>query len=176
MNVRKVKTPATTREEIIPAEYATVKKQVIKTPATAREEEIPAEYASLTKQVVTSPATTREEEIPAVTQTVTNRILKTPATTRTEDIPAETATVTKRKLVKSGGFTEWREVLCGEKVTGYTVRQIQQALISAGYEPGPTDNIMGVRTKAALTKFQKDKGLPVGNLDLETLKALGVNY
>ena len=28
----------------------------------------------------------------------------------------------------------------------------------------------------ALTKFQKDKGLPVGNLDFETLKALGVNY
>jgi peptidoglycan hydrolase-like protein with peptidoglycan-binding domain len=79
-------------------------------------------------------------------------------------------------LVKPGGFTEWREVLCGEKVTGYTVRQIQAALTKAGYEPGPSDNIMGARTKAALTKFQKDKGLPVGNLDFETLKALGVNY
>jgi peptidoglycan hydrolase-like protein with peptidoglycan-binding domain len=56
------------------------------------------------------------------------------------------------------------------------VRQIQAALVKAGYEPGPTDNIMGARTKAALTKFQKDKGLPVGNLDFETLKALGVNY
>jgi len=49
-------------------------------------------------------------------------------------------------------------------------------LTKAGYEPGPSDNIMGARTKAALTKFQKDKNLPVGNLDLETLKALGVNY
>jgi hypothetical protein len=176
MTVRKVKTPATTREEIIPAEYATVKKQVIKTPASSREEEIPAEYTALTKQMVKSPATTREEDVPPVTQTVTNRVVKTPATTRTEDIPAETATVTKRKLVKPGGFTEWREVLCGEKVTGYTIRQIQAALIKAGYEPGPTDNIMGSRTKAALVKFQKDKNLPAGNLDLETLKALGVNY
>jgi hypothetical protein len=33
---------------------------------------------------------------------------------------------------------------------------------------------MGSKTKAALTKFQQDKGLPVGNLNIETLKALGV--
>jgi hypothetical protein len=103
-------------------------------------------------------------------------VVKTAATTRSEPIPAEYATITKRKLVKPGGFTEWREVLCGEKVTGYTVRQIQTALTKAGYDPGPSDNIMGVRTKAALSKYQKDKGLPVGNLDFETLKALGVNY
>jgi peptidoglycan hydrolase-like protein with peptidoglycan-binding domain len=44
-----------------------------------------------------------------------------------------------------------------------------------GYDPGPEDNIMGSLTKAALTKFQKDKGLPVGNLNVETMKALGVS-
>jgi hypothetical protein len=33
---------------------------------------------------------------------------------------------------------------------------------------------MGVDSKAALAKFQKDNGLPVGQLDYETLKALGV--
>jgi peptidoglycan hydrolase-like protein with peptidoglycan-binding domain len=79
-------------------------------------------------------------------------------------------------LVKPGGFTAWREVLCGDKVDGYTVRQIQAALLKAGYDPGPTDNIMGSRTKAALTKYQKDKGLPVGSLDFETLKSLGIKY
>jgi peptidoglycan hydrolase-like protein with peptidoglycan-binding domain len=66
--------------------------------------------------------------------------------------------------------------LCGDKVTGYTIRQIQQALKDKGYDPGPVDNILGSRTKAALTKFQKEKNLPVGNLDLDTLKALGVKY
>ncbi|MEL6865256.1 MAG: peptidoglycan-binding domain-containing protein, partial [Bacteroidota bacterium] len=45
-----------------------------------------------------------------------------------------------------------------------------------GYDPGPTDNILGSRTKAALTKFQKDNSLPVGQLDMETLKALGIRY
>jgi hypothetical protein len=176
MTVRKVKTPATSREEIIPAEYATVKKQVLKTPATVREEEIPAEYATVTKQVLKAPATFREEVIPAEYKAVTTKGVKAAASTRTEQIPAEYATVTKRRLVKPGGFTEWREVLCGEKVTGYTIRQIQDALVKAGYDPGPIDNVMGTRTKAALTQFQKDKGLPVGNLDFETLKALGINY
>jgi hypothetical protein len=34
---------------------------------------------------------------------------------------------------------------------------------------------MGGKTKQALIKFQQDKGLPVGNLNIETLKALGVS-
>ena len=77
-------------------------------------------------------------------------------------------------MVKKGGFSEWREVLCGDKVTGATVRSIQRALKDRGYEPGPEDDIMGARTKAALTKYQADKGLPVGNLNCETLKSLGL--
>lgn len=176
LTVHKVKTPATTREEIVPAEYKNVTVHKLKTPATTGGVEIPAEYITLTKQVVKVPATTREEEIPAETRTITTRVVKTPSTTLTEDIPAETVTVTKRRLLKPGEFSEWREILCGEKVTGYTIHQIQAALLSAGYDPGPIDNTMGARTKAALIKFQKDKNLPVGNLDLETLKALGVDF
>ena len=36
------------------------------------------------------------------------------------------------------------------------------------------DNVLGINTKAALVKFQKDNGLPIGSLDFQTLKALGV--
>ena len=48
--------------------------------------------------------------------------------------------------------------------------------MTRGYEVGPAgaDNILGSDTKSALVKFQKDNGLPVGALDFETLKALGV--
>jgi peptidoglycan hydrolase-like protein with peptidoglycan-binding domain len=73
-------------------------------------------------------------------------------------------------------MTEWREVLCGNKVDGYTIRQIQSALRNAGYDPGPIDNVLGARTRAALTKYQKDNSLPIGSLDLKTLQALGVQY
>ena len=50
-------------------------------------------------------------------------------------------------------------------------------LKAAGYNnPGPIDNILGSQTKSALLQYQKDKNLPQGNLNLETLKSLGVTY
>jgi hypothetical protein len=174
-SVREVKKPAGTREEIIPAENKPSKKQVLKTAAIIREEDIPGEYVIVSKEIVKVPASTREELIPAETQAVTIRVVKTPASIASEEIVAETTGITKRKLIKPGGFSDWREVLCGEKVTGYTIRQIQIALNKAGYNVGTPDNEMGNKTKAALTKFQKDHNLPVGNLDMETLKALGIN-
>jgi hypothetical protein len=33
------------------------------------------------------------------------------------------------------------------------VRELQQALVKSGYDPGPVDGIMGPRTKAALRKY-----------------------
>jgi len=33
------------------------------------------------------------------------------------------------------------------------VREVQQALVAAGYDPGPIDGIMGPRTKSALRKY-----------------------
>lgn len=173
---RVVKTPATTRVEEIPAEYTTITKRVIKTPATTREEVIPAEFKTVTRRVLKTPATTRTETIPAEYTSMTRRVVKTPATTRTYDVPAEFTTVTKRQLVSKGGFTEWREIVCGKDVTSQMVRNVQNALRARGYDPGPIDNVMGSRTKAALVKFQKENNLPVGQLDLETLKALEVNY
>ena len=148
-----MKTPATTREEVIPAEFSTVTKRVLKNAASQEVQAIPAEYTTQTKQVV-----------------------KTAASTKTVEIPAEYQTVTKSRLVKPGGMTEWREVICNNQVTDYTYRQIQDALRSRGYNPGPSDNVFGSQTKSALTKFQKENGLPVGQLDIETLKALGIRY
>ena len=95
---------------------------------------------------------------------------------RTITVPAEYATVTKQAISRKGGFTEWREVLCANEVTTAVISQVQAALAARGYNPGPADNVMGTRTKAALVKFQKDNGLPVGQLDFQTLKALGINY
>jgi len=94
---------------------------------------------------------------------------------RSVNIPAEYATVTKRSVSRKGGFSEWREVVCANKITVNLVQQVQRRLKGKGYNPGPIDNVIGTRTKAALVQFQKDNGLPIGNLDMETLKALGIN-
>jgi len=158
----------------VPAQYQTITKTVLKTAATTQEVPIPAEYGTVSETVETQPATTREIEIPAEYRTVTKTVVKVPAQTRTIDIPAEYRDFTTRKLVRQGGMSEWREVLCGDKVDGYTIRQIQDALKARGYDPGPVDNVFGAQTKAALIQFQKDKGLPVGQLDYQTLKSLGI--
>jgi hypothetical protein len=43
-------------------------------------------------------------------------------------------------------------VTWGEAKHGH-VREVQQALLSAGFDPGPVDGIMGPRTKSALRKY-----------------------
>jgi hypothetical protein len=173
----------TERKEVAPATTKWVKRRADKNCLSANPDdclvwclvEVPAKYETITKTVLKTPATTKTVEIPAEYQTVTKQVVKTPAQTRTIEIPAEFKTVSIRKLTKKGGFSEWREVICPKDVTTARITQIQRALRDKGYNPGPIDNIFGAQTKAALIKFQKANGLPVGQLDTETLKALGVN-
>lgn len=93
---------------------------------------------------------------------------------QTVEVPAVTQTITKQRITKKGGFSEWTEVLCPNKVTNYTIRQVQRALAEKGYNPGPVDNVMGAQTKSALTKFQRENNLPVGGLNIATVRALGL--
>jgi len=103
-------------------------------------------------------------------------VMTKPAETRVIEVPAEFRTMTNRKLTKPGGYSEWKEVLCQNKINEVKIKEIQQALKNRGYDPGPVDDIMGSKTKAALIQFQKDNSLPIGQLDFDTLKALGVSY
>lgn len=164
------------REEMLPPEYMTTTKKVLKTPASVREVQIPAKMGTLTRKVIKQPGSIREIEVPAEYGTRTRKVMKNSGASRQVEIPAEYKTITKKVLVREGGFTEWREVICESKITTATIRSVQDALRSRGYDPGQTDNVMGKKTKAALSKFQKDNGLPIGNLDFETLRALGLNY
>ena len=196
---RKLVSPATTRSETVPARYEsrTYRKlasaaatQVVDVPAryesrtyqklassaTTTQSDVAAQYKTRNYQKLVSPATTRVEEVPAQYQTRTYQKLVSAASTRTEAIPAQYKTVTKRQLVSKGGMSEWKEVVCNSNVTPQLTRAVQDALRARGYNPGPSDNIMGESTKAALIKFQREQGLPIGQLDFETLKALGVNY
>ncbi len=137
----------------------------------------PARYETYKRRVVKTPATTREVEIPAEYKTITKKLVDKPAGSEVVDIPAEYKTVTNRVLVKKGGYTEWREVVCGGGTDRGLMTRVQKALRDKGYDIGPSgiDGIMGSDTRAALLKFQSDNSLPQGQLDLKTLEALGVN-
>ena len=162
--------------EEIAAVYRTEKFQVLDTPATTVEDVKPAKYKTVTRKVIDTPA--RVEEIPVEAQykTVTKKVLVSPETTREEVIPAVYTDVSEKRLVSEGGFTVWTEILCANRTTSTKVRSVQSALKAAGYNPGPIDGVMGIMTQAALKQYQTDKGLPVGNMNLETLTSLGVSH
>ncbi len=55
------------------------------------------------------------------------------------------------------------------------VKHVQNALVKAGYEPGPVDGIMGQKTRTAILRFQKDKGVEgSGYINQATMVALGL--
>jgi hypothetical protein len=164
--------------EEVPERYTTYTSSVLKTPATVKEVEVPAEYKTITKRVLKTPATYKEVAVPAEYATVTKRKLVKPAGVEEVSIDAQYKNISKRRLVKAGEYSDWREILCDSKVTNYTISQIQQALINEGYDVGPSgaDNVLGGDTRAALMQYQRDNNLPVGNLNIETLNKLGIQY
>lgn len=62
------------------------------------------------------------------------------------------------------------------KTTPAIMRKVQQALVDAGFNPGPVDGVSGAKTTAAIESFQKRNGIPSGKLTKKTLRALGVDY
>jgi len=90
----------------------------------------------------------------------------------------EMRTYRKMSLVKEGGFSEKREILCPEEITPAILNQIQKELIKkdflpVGYEPFEEYKL---ELKNALNAYQLANGLPIGYLDFETLDFLEVEY
>lgn len=159
----------------VPATYRTITKRVLKTPASTQNREIPAVYKTVKKRVVATPATTKTVEIPAKYGTVTVTEEVTPASTRRIPIPAKYANVTHTEVASEGQMA-WREILCETNTTRARVRDIQSALMKAGYNPGPIDGSIGSGTIRAMNAFQRAKGLPVEKyLTVDTVRALGVS-
>jgi hypothetical protein len=106
------------------------------------------------------------EVIPPVTMNLYT--LPDPSKTDQYDVREESTTV----MVKQGGQIE-ENVVCPKLRTKRMVSAIQKALISKGYpltENGDYDQA----TSLAVIDFQKNVGLPYGDLTLATVAALGV--
>ena len=74
----------------------------------------------------------------------------------------------------SGGYTEWKEIICHNKVNKKLIKKIALSLNERGYSHPMPNRRMSSEMKEALIRFQKDNELPVGQLDLETLSFLEV--
>jgi hypothetical protein len=129
----------------------------------------------LSRQVVDQPAGTRDELVPAVYMTVRRQVVEQPASTREIGVPAQHQTLTHTVKVAEAK-TEWRSILCETNATPEKLREIQCALLTAGYNPGPIDGVIRAQTMHAVNEFQVAKGLPVDAcLNPETMKGLGVS-
>ena len=59
------------------------------------------------------------------------------------------------------------------KVPGVSVKDVQQALVRAGFDPGPVDGRPGKKTKAAVKEFQRKNHLnPDGTVGEKTWSVL----
>lgn len=190
--------PEKNRIEVVAAIYETVYEDIMVAPATTRWErgtgdanclsndpkdcqviclkEVPAQFNKVERKIVKTPSFTRNIITPAEVKIVPRQVMVKPAETIQIEIPATYKKIMEKRVSKTGGYTDWREVLCGAKLSSDKIRQIQNALISKGYTVGTAgaDNVFGEDTKVALRKFQADNNLPQGNLNIETLNALGV--
>lgn len=165
----------TTREILVPGVRSAVSRRVVDAPASMRKIPVPAVYATVMRRMVDRPASLREEMTPAVYKTVTRQVIDQPATTREIEVPAQYETLSNRVQVAQGS-TERRAVLCETNATPAKIREIQQALKTAGYNPGPVNGVLRAATMSAVNRYQQAKSLPVdGFLNLETVKALGVS-
>jgi hypothetical protein len=156
----------------VPAEYRTVTRTVVSQPERTDTRIIPAVTREVSRQVVAQPPRVVERVIPAETRTVEVRRLVSEAREEVIEIPATFKTIEK-SVVTGGGGLEWREVLCDTNTTTAKIAEVQRALTAAGYA-NPSDGAFGPQTLRAMEAFQRDRGLPIGYLTVDTVRALGV--
>ncbi len=191
--VRKLVSPAQEKRIAIPEKKSTVSKTVLVSEETFSWASIgdktasgsrtgnqicltatPAKYKSVSRKVVKTAATTKVIQIPAEYKTIKVRKLVSPAQEQRIAIPAKSQTI--QKSVKlSDERMEWRQVLCETNMSANVVNDIQRALQTAGFNPGPIDGVIGSATLQAIDSYQQKNSLNRGGVTFEVIKALGVN-
>jgi len=72
-------------------------------------------------------------------------------------------------------FTEWREIVCGGEISSRLVQQVADQLSNNGFQVNGVHEVMSSDVKAAMIEYQRVKGLPIGQLDFQTLESLGID-
>ena len=157
----------------VPARYEMVDRQRLVKAEETKVIDEPAITKEVTTQVIDTPARVEEHKIPAEVQHVHVRTEVSPEHTEVITVPATYKTVTKFKQI-GGGDVEWVRILCDTNTTREAIIKVQVALAKEGYYKGRRNGVFGPDCWDALRRFQRDKGLPVGQLDVETAGRLGV--
>jgi len=82
--------------------------------------------------------------------------------------------IEKKTRLNDGGHIDWVQVLCNADIR--LLEEIQTVLQKENIYQGFITGRFDSETKQALTTYQKQNDLPVGNLDFATLDAMHINY
>lgn len=82
----------------------------------------------------------------------------------------------RQVMVKKGGYTENCEVICKEDLTPSLMYNVSMRLTDLGYYSGLIYSVFNSKIKAALEKYQRHNGLPVGHLNRPTMDALDLGW
>jgi hypothetical protein len=136
--------------------------------------EVPAEYITIKRQVMVEPPKCVKKLVPAEYITVKVKKLVKDASCTPPQVKQEIQTATKKILIK-GPEIVFDAILCNVNFRPEDVKKVQEKLKELGYYNGPINGKLDEATMAALVKFQVDHNLPAGNLSIETLEALGLH-
>lgn len=156
----------------VPAEMASITKQVVQEEARINPTQVEAKFKTIKKQKLVSEETTREVEVPAEYETVKVKKLVKEAQQIEKEIPAEYAEVTKYEKI-SDAQVRWESVLCNDTVNSKTIEAVQTALKKEGYRVS-VDGALGPGTMKALEAYQRKHNLGVGGVTRETLQSMGI--
>ncbi len=157
----------------VPEQKEAIKKQVVQEQARVDNKEVEGKIERVEVQVVDEPARVEKVPVEAEYKTVRVKKLVKDAQEVEKEIPAEYAEVKTFKKVADAQM-RWEEVLCESEVNADTIKSVQSALNSKGYNAGTPDGALGPTTMRALEKFQRDNNLATGGVTMETMRALGV--
>ncbi len=80
-----------------------------------------------------------------------------------------------QSLIVTQKHTKWMEVVCQDKVNENLLELLCEEFYISGYTIDCEEVKYDKYFKANLTKFQKRNGLPVGNLNIRTMKFLNIS-
>ncbi|MFQ5438656.1 MAG: peptidoglycan-binding protein [Paracoccaceae bacterium] len=117
-----------------------------------------------------------KEIAPAVIETTTEQILvRAPGYGDDGTLvrPATYRTKTRQDIVAARRDV-WFKMPCeGQKVDAFNA-SLQRALKARGYYVGPVSGIMDPLTRAAIRRYQRDRGLDSAKLSLQSARELGL--
>jgi len=84
--------------------------------------------------------------------------------------------ITSAQSLSPTGKSEFKEVLCTADVTHDVLTDLQLKLSELGFYTASVSAQFDDITQEALRAYQRSEGLPIGNLNIETLDELGLSY